>query len=133
MARRFQPDAVAHLRHGAGQPEQLDAYLDHAEEAEKRDHRKIGRELDLFHLQAEAPGSVFWHPKGFIIYDQLEAYMRRRLDSAGYLEVKTPQLMDAKFWERPATGASTAKTCSSCRTRFPRPMKTDRSFPASRS
>ena len=79
---------------------QLDAYLVRLEEAGKRDHRKIGQEMDLFHLQAEAHGSVFWHPNGFIIWRQLEAYMRRRLDSAGYEEVKTPQLMDGKQWER---------------------------------
>jgi threonyl-tRNA synthetase len=77
----------------------LDAYLTMMEEAEKRDHRKLGRELDLFHLQDEAPGSVFWHPKGFVIYHQLEDYIRRRLDGAGYVEVKTPQLMSSKFWE----------------------------------
>ncbi|MEO7634066.1 MAG: threonine--tRNA ligase [Sphingomicrobium sp.] len=79
---------------------QLDAYLVRLEEAAKRDHRKIGQEMDLFHLQAEAHGSVFWHPKGFILWRQLEAYMRRRLDAAGYAEVKTPQLMDARQWER---------------------------------
>jgi threonyl-tRNA synthetase len=78
---------------------ELDAYLTMMEEAEKRDHRRIGRELDLFHLQDEAPGSVFWHPKGFVIYHQLEDYIRRRLDGAGYVEVKTPQLMSSKFWE----------------------------------
>ncbi len=79
---------------------QLDAYLVRLEEAGKRDHRKIGQEMDLFHLQAEAHGSVFWHPNGFVIWRQLEAYMRRRLDGAGYQEVKTPQLMDGKQWER---------------------------------
>ncbi|WP_310467192.1 threonine--tRNA ligase [Sphingomonas sp.] len=79
---------------------QLDAYLVRLEEAAKRDHRKIGQEMDLFHLQAEAHGSVFWHPNGFIIWRALEAYMRRRLDAAGYLEIKTPQLMDARQWER---------------------------------
>jgi len=79
---------------------QLDAYLVRLEEAAKRDHRKIGQEMDLFHLQAEAHGSVFWHPNGYIIWRQLEAYMRRRLDAAGYDEVKTPQLMDARQWER---------------------------------
>ncbi len=79
---------------------QLDAYLVRLEEAAKRDHRKIGQEMDLFHLQAEAHGSVFWHPKGFILWRQLEAYMRRRLDAAGYAEVRTPQLMDARQWER---------------------------------
>ena len=75
---------------------QLDAYLVRLEEAAKRDHRKIGQEMDLFHLQAEAQGSVFWHPKGWVIWRQLEAYMRRRLDAAGYQEIKTPQLIDSQ-------------------------------------
>jgi len=79
---------------------QLDAHLVRLEEAAKRDHRKIGQEMDLFHLQAEAHGSVFWHPKGYIIWRQLEAYLRRRLDAADYREVKTPQLMDARQWEQ---------------------------------
>jgi threonyl-tRNA synthetase len=78
---------------------QLDAHLVRLEEAAKRDHRKIGQEMDLFHLQAEAHGSVFWHPKGYIVWRQLEAYLRRKLDGAGYEEVKTPQLMDARQWE----------------------------------
>ncbi|MBV9883630.1 MAG: threonine--tRNA ligase [Sphingomonadaceae bacterium] len=78
---------------------QLEAHLQRLEEAAKRDHRKIGQEMDLFHLQPEAHGSVFWHPKGYIIWRQLEAYMRRKLDAAGYEEVKTPQLMDARQWE----------------------------------
>ena len=76
----------------------LDAYLHMVEEAEKRDHRKIGREMDLFHLQEEAPGSVFWHPKGYMIWRQLEGYIRRKLDADGYVEVKTPQLIDNKLW-----------------------------------
>jgi threonyl-tRNA synthetase len=79
---------------------QLDEHLVRLEEAAKRDHRKIGQEMDLFHLQAEAHGSVFWHPNGYIIWRELEAYMRRRLDAAGYLEIKTPQLMDARQWEK---------------------------------
>jgi threonyl-tRNA synthetase len=79
---------------------QLDAHLMRLEEAAKRDHRRIGADMDLFHLQAEAHGSVFWHPNGFVIYRALEAYMRRRLDAAGYLEVKTPQIMDARQWEQ---------------------------------
>jgi threonyl-tRNA synthetase len=78
---------------------ELDEYLHMLAEAEKRDHRKIGRELDLFHLQDEAQGSVFWHPRGFVIYNQMEEYIRRRVNGAGYQEVKTPQLMAAKFWE----------------------------------
>ncbi|MEO6151703.1 MAG: threonine--tRNA ligase [Croceibacterium sp.] len=79
---------------------QLDAHLVRLEEAAKRDHRKLGREMDLFHLQEEAHGSVFWHPKGYLIWRELEAYMRRAIDGAGYAEVKTPQLMDARQWER---------------------------------
>ncbi len=79
---------------------QLDAHLLHLEEAAKRDHRKLGQEMDLFHLQSEAHGSVFWHPKGFRIWRTLEAYMRRRLDASGYVEVKTPQVMDARQWEQ---------------------------------
>ncbi len=79
---------------------QLDAHLNRLEEAAKRDHRKLGQEMDLFHLQSEAHGSVFWHPKGYLIWRALEAYMRRRLDQAGYDEVKTPQVMDAKQWEQ---------------------------------
>ncbi|HZU51734.1 MAG TPA: threonine--tRNA ligase [Sphingomicrobium sp.] len=79
---------------------QLDEHLKRLEEAAKRDHRKIGQEMDLFHLQAEAHGSVFWHPHGFTIYRELEAYMRRRIDEAGYQEIKTPQLMDARQWEK---------------------------------
>ncbi len=79
---------------------QLDAHLVRLEEAAKRDHRKLGQEMDLFHLQSEAHGSVFWHPKGYMIWRCLEAYMRRRLDAAGYVEVKTPQIMDARQWEQ---------------------------------
>ena len=79
---------------------QLDAHLLMLEEAAKRDHRKLGAEMDLFHLQAEAHGSVFWHPKGYLIWRSLEAYMRRRLDASDYVEVKTPQVMDAKQWEQ---------------------------------
>ena len=78
---------------------QLDAHLLRLEEAAKRDHRKIGQEMDLFHLQSEAHGSVFWHPNGYRIWRELEAYMRRAIDGAGYVEVKTPQIMDAKQWE----------------------------------
>ena len=78
---------------------QLQEHLTRVEEAAKRDHRKIGQEMDLFHLQPEAQGSVFWHAKGFLIWRQLESYMRRKLDAAGYDEVKSPQLMDARLWE----------------------------------
>jgi threonyl-tRNA synthetase len=78
----------------------LDAYLLRLEEAEKRDHRKLARVMDLFHLQPEAQGSVFWHPQGFRVWRALEAYIRRRQDESGYLEVKTPQLLDSKLWEQ---------------------------------
>ncbi|MEZ5692577.1 MAG: threonine--tRNA ligase [Altererythrobacter sp.] len=77
---------------------QLNAHLMRLEEAAKRDHRKLGREMDLFHLQEEAHGSVFWHPKGYRIWRELEAYMRRKMDGAGYREIKTPQLMDVRQW-----------------------------------
>ena len=77
----------------------LQAYLTMLEEAEKRDHRKLGRSLDFFHMQEEAAGSVFWHPKGWVLYREIENYMRRRLDVAGYQEVKTPQLVDRSLWE----------------------------------
>ena len=79
---------------------QLDAHMMRLEEAAKRDHRRLGQEMDLFHLQAEAHGSVFWHPKGYMIWRELEAYMRRAIDGAGYKEVKTPQVMDARQWEQ---------------------------------
>ncbi|MGG5808679.1 threonine--tRNA ligase [Falsiroseomonas sp. CW058] len=78
---------------------ELDAHLHQIEEAEKRDHRRIGREMGLFHLQEEAVGSIFWHPKGWKLYRTVEAYMRRRLDAADYQEVKTPQLLDRRLWE----------------------------------
>ncbi|MEQ8319447.1 MAG: threonine--tRNA ligase [Rhodospirillales bacterium] len=78
---------------------ELKAYLTRIEEAEKRDHRKLGKEMDLFHIQEEARGSVFWHPKGWSLYRTCERYMRKRLDAAGYVEVKTPQLVDRKLWE----------------------------------
>ncbi|MEM7545416.1 MAG: threonine--tRNA ligase [Pseudomonadota bacterium] len=77
----------------------LEAHLKQLEEAALRDHRKLGRELDLFHLQEEAPGMVFWHPNGWRLYRVLEDYMRRRLDAAGYNEIKTPQVVDRKLWE----------------------------------
>ncbi len=77
---------------------ELQQYLTMLEEAEKRDHRKLGKEMDLFHLQEEAQGSVFWHPKGYVIYNQMENYIRRRLNDSGYKEVKTPQLIDNKLW-----------------------------------
>ncbi len=80
--------------------EDLKAYLTMLEEAAKRDHRKLGREMELFHLQEEAPGMVFWHPNGWTIYRALEDYMRRRLRVAGYKEIRTPQVVDRVLWER---------------------------------
>jgi threonyl-tRNA synthetase len=78
--------------------DELDAYLKQLEEAEKRDHRRLGREMDLFHFQEEAPGSVFWHAKGWTLFKALEEYIRRRQDASGYVEVNSPQLMDSELW-----------------------------------
>lgn len=80
-------------------PKQLKAYLHRLEEAEKRDHRVLGRIMDLFHFQEEAPGAVFWHPKGWSLFQNLVDYMRRRQNEAGYQEVNTPELMDLSLWE----------------------------------
>jgi len=80
--------------------ESLDGYLKMLEEAAMRDHRKIGKELDLFHIQEEATGSVFWHHKGYIIYRQIENYIREKLEKNGYVEVKTPQMIDKILWEK---------------------------------
>ena len=78
---------------------QLDAYLQRVEDAEKRDHRKLGRELDLFHFQEDAPGAVFWHPRGWAVFQELIAYMRRRQQDAGYVEVNSPDVMDRSLWK----------------------------------
>ena len=83
-----------------GNKDDLKAYITRIEEAEKRDHRKLGKQLDLFHLQDEAPGMVFWHPRGWTLWQVVEQHMRRELIQAGYLEVKTPQVMDKTFWEK---------------------------------
>ncbi|MEC7122359.1 MAG: threonine--tRNA ligase, partial [Pseudomonadota bacterium] len=77
---------------------ELRQYLHMLQEAEKRDHRRLGRELDLFHMQEEAVGSIFWHPKGWSLYRTIEHYMRDRLEAAGYVEVKTPQMIDRSLW-----------------------------------
>ncbi len=82
----------------ASQPD-LDAYLHQLEEAERRDHRRLGREMDLFHFQEEGPGTVFWHPKGWTLFQTLIAYMRRRQERADYVEVNTPQILDRALWE----------------------------------
>ena len=80
--------------------DELKAYITRIEEAEKRDHRKLGKQLDLFHLQDEAPGMVFWHPRGWTLWQVIEQHMRRELSAAGYQEVKTPQILDKTFWEK---------------------------------
>ncbi|WP_221792665.1 threonine--tRNA ligase [Aquisediminimonas sediminicola] len=97
-----QKNAMLSRVYGTGwlNKKQLDLHLTRLEEAAKRDHRKLGQEMDLFHLQQEAHGSVFWHPKGYMIWRELEAYMRRAIDGAGYKEVKTPQVMDSRQWEQ---------------------------------
>jgi len=97
-----QKNAMLSRIYGTGwlNKKQLQEHLTRLEEAAKRDHRKLGQEMDLFHLQQEAHGSVFWHPKGFRVWRELEAYMRRAIDGAGYREVKTPQIMDARQWEQ---------------------------------
>ncbi|MET0363828.1 MAG: threonine--tRNA ligase [Sphingobium sp.] len=97
-----QKNAMLSRIYGTGwlNKKQLDAHLFRLEEAAKRDHRKLGQEMDLFHLQQEAHGSVFWHPKGYMIWRELETYMRRAIDAGGYKEVKTPQVMDARQWEQ---------------------------------
>ena len=97
-----QKNAMLSRIYGTGwlNKKQLAEHLTRLEEAAKRDHRKLGNEMDLFHLQQEAHGSVFWHPKGYRIWRELEAYMRRAIDATGYREVKTPQVMDARQWEQ---------------------------------
>ena len=97
-----QKNAMLSRIYGTGwlNKKQLAEHLHRLEEAARRDHRKLGREMDLFHLQEEAHGSVFWHPNGYRIWRELEAYMRRRMDGVGYQEIKTPQLMDARQWEQ---------------------------------
>ncbi len=83
-----------------GNKKDLQAYLRRLEEAEKRDHRKLGRKLDLFHVQEEAPGMVFWHPRGWTLYNQIESYMRESQNAHGYMEIRTPQVVDFSLWER---------------------------------
>jgi threonyl-tRNA synthetase len=94
----------------------LEAYLHRLEEAEKRDHRKIGRAMDLFHMQEEAKGMIFWHPKGWTLYRTVEAYMRRRLDADGYVEVKAPMLMDRALWEQSGHWQKFGKNMFTCET-----------------
>ena len=79
---------------------QLKHYLTQLEEAQKRDHRKLGKQMDLFHFQDEAPGMVFWHERGLILYQQVESYIREKIRAYGYQEVSTPQILDRKLWEK---------------------------------
>ncbi|MBU6318127.1 MAG: threonine--tRNA ligase [Alphaproteobacteria bacterium] len=94
----------------------LSAHLKRIEEAEKRDHRKLGRELELFHLQEEGRGMVFWHPRGWTVYRTLETYMRRRLEGADYVEVKTPQVLDKALWEASGHWEKFGKNMFTCET-----------------
>jgi threonyl-tRNA synthetase len=94
----------------------LAAHLKRIEEAEKRDHRKLGRELELFHLQEEGRGMVFWHPRGWTVYRTLETYMRRRLEGADYVEVKTPQVLDKALWEASGHWEKFGKNMFTCET-----------------
>ncbi|WP_334162383.1 threonine--tRNA ligase [Phenylobacterium sp.] len=94
----------------------LEAYIHRIEEAEKRDHRKIGRAMDLFHMQEEAKGMIFWHAKGWQLYRSVESYMRRMLDADGYVEVKAPQIMDREMWERSGHWQKFGKNMFTCET-----------------
>jgi len=94
----------------------LEEHLHRLEEAEKRDHRKIGKAMDLFHMQEEAKGMIFWHPKGWQLYRSVEAYMRRMLDDDGYVEVKAPQIMDREMWERSGHWQKFGKNMFTCET-----------------
>ena len=82
-----------------GRMKDLKKYLERLEEAEKRDHRKLGREMNLFHLQEAAAGSVFWHPRGWTLYKTIMEYIGGKLEKAGYCEVNTPQLVDSSLWK----------------------------------
>ncbi len=95
-------NAMLQRIYGTAWPDQkaLDDHLDRLEQAERRDHRKLGRQLDLFHMQPEAPGMVFWHPRGWVLYQQVQAYIRARLERHGYREVRTPEVVDRSLWER---------------------------------
>ncbi|WP_293677309.1 threonine--tRNA ligase [uncultured Phenylobacterium sp.] len=95
---------------------ELEEHLHRLEEAEKRDHRKIGRAMDLFHMQEEAKGMIFWHPKGWTLYRTIENYMRRMLDDDGYVEVKAPQIMDREMWERSGHWQKFGKNMFTCET-----------------
>ena len=105
------PDAAADLWHRLAHRKGTERLSSYAGRGGKRDHRKLGKQLNFFHLQEEAVGSVFWHPKGWTMYREIEAYAGRRLESDGYDEVKTPQLVDRALWRHPGIGTSFARTC----------------------
>ena len=94
-----------------GLTKELEEYLKRIEEAEKRDHRKLGKEMDLFHFREESPGSVFWHEKGWSLFQKLINYMRAKQDAAGYKEVNTPEVLDRLLWENQAIGKNMEKIC----------------------
>ena len=93
------------------QKKELDDYLHRLEEAEKRDHRKLGKEMDLFHFREESPGSVFWHEKGWLLFQRLIEYMRTKQRLAGYKEINTPELLDKTLWKNLAIGKNLESTC----------------------
>ena len=93
--------------------ENLREHLNMLEEAAKRDHRKLGKEMDLFHMQEEAPGQIFWHPNGWKIYTLLQDYMRRQQEAGGYVEVNTPQVVDRKLWKNLDIGINIKSICLS--------------------
>lgn len=95
-----------------GDKKQLAAYLQRLEEAAKRDHRKIGKQLDLYHMQEEAPGMAFWHNDGWTIFRELEVFVRVKLKEYDYQEVKGPFMMDRVLWEKQDTGKTIKSTCS---------------------
>jgi threonyl-tRNA synthetase len=103
----------------------LNAYLHMLEEAEKRDHRKLGREMDLFHFQEEGPGTVFWHPKGWTLFQNLTSYMRRRIGK-DYKEVNAPQVLDKSLWETSGHWGWYRRTCSGEIRRCASPIRTTR-------
>ena len=111
--------------------EKLKEYMNFLEEAEKRDHRKLGREMDLFHMQEEAPGQIFWHPNGWSIYTTLQDYMRRKQRSGGYVEVNTPRLSTANCGRHQAIGTSIRSICSSSKSTKTTPARNP-STPSSR-
>jgi len=125
-ATRPTPNSSASMAPPGPRRRTSDAYLKRVDEAERRDHRKLGRAMDLFHLQEEGRGMVFWHPKAGTLYRTLEAYMRRRLEADGYQEVKTPQVLDRNLWERSGHWEKFHDNSSSARRTRARPWPSSR-------